>query len=343
MKNLLIIGAGSIGRRHLGNFYKHGVKTISCVDPNSDRLRQAQEVCPIKKGYASHQEALADDKFEGVVIASPTSMHVEAAIDVAKTGAHIFIEKPVSHNLEQLEKLINITRDNNVKTFVAYCHRFIPSVVRLKEILDNKLLGNAYAFNMNWGSYLPNWHPWEDYRHFYMAKKSQGGGALLDESHGIDLLRHLFGEATSVMGDVGQISHLEIDSDDWAAMLLQMESGVRGKVHFDLMRHDPQIKLEILCEKGSITWDRVDHKITLYHAEDKKYEIIPYTLADVLSMYDSETKHFINCVDGNEDSLIDLEDGVKTMQIIDAAFKSSENGNRVVLESNTVHLVSEYA
>lgn len=328
-KKLLVIGAGSIGRRHIGNFFKHGISDISCVDPNPERIEQAKQIVPINQAYSDYRDAFSSETFNGVVIASPTSMHIPMAIEAAKAGCHIFLEKPVAHNLDGIETLLEFVRSNKLEVFVAYCHRFIPSVQRLKSLLDSGRIGRVYGVTMNWGSYLPNWHPWEDYRTFYMAKKSQGGGALLDESHGIDLLRFLFGEITEVQGDVGTISHLEIDSDDWAAMLFRTNKGIRGKAHFDLMRHDPQIKLEILGEKGSITWDRIDHKITVYDAETKSYEIIPYTVADVLSMYDLETRHFIHCMEGKEQSLISLEDGVQTMKIIGAVFESSEIGKRI--------------
>src|SRR5581483_4988008 len=125
-------------------------------------------------------------------------------------------------------------------------------VKKMKEILASRQLGDVYAASMSWGSYLPSWHPWEDYRGFYMAKKVQGGGALLDESHGIDLLRYVLGEIRWVSGDVGTISNLEIDSDDWAAFVFRTESGIRGKAHFDLMRRDPQVKLEIIGQKGTL-------------------------------------------------------------------------------------------
>ena len=328
-KKLLVIGAGSIGRRHMGNFYKHGIKEISCADPNPDRLEQAKQICSISNTYLDYKEALSLNRYDAVVISSPTSMHTQMAIDAANAGCHIFLEKPVAHNLNCIEDLVHIVQKNKLEVFVAYCHRFIPSVQRLKTILDSGRIGRVYAFNMNWGSYLPTWHPWEDYRSFYMAKKEQGGGALLDESHGIDLLRFLFGAIKEVQGDVGTISHLEINSDDWASMLLRMENGMRGKAHFDLIRHDPQIKLEILGEKGSITWDRIDHKITIYASEAKSYEMIPYTTADLLSMYDTETLHFINCISGKEKSLISLDDGIQTMKVIEAVFESSETGKRI--------------
>jgi predicted dehydrogenase len=331
VEKLLIIGCGSIGRRHLANFRSAGISFIAGADPQPDRLEQASAASGLEARYADYKQALADHAFDAVVIASPSSMHTEMAIDCAEAGCHIFMEKPLAHNLEEIDRLKAVCEAKQLCLFVAYCHRFIPSVQKLKELIESERIGRIYAVNMNWGSYLPEWHPWEDYRTFYMAKKAQGGGALLDESHGIDLLRHLFGEIEWVSGDVGTISDLEIDSDDWASFLFRTRSGIHGKGHFDLLRRDPQIKLEVIGQNGSLTWDRIDHRITVYDAESKSYEVFPFTVAQLMSMYPAEVQHFLSCVRTGERPSIDLEDGIRTMEVLMAIFESSRTGQSVSL------------
>jgi predicted dehydrogenase len=329
MEKLLIIGCGSIGRRHLGNFRKARVGFIAGADPQQDRLRQAKAENGLEAEFADYRDALAKHKFDAVVIASPTALHTDMALDAARAGCHLFIEKPVAHNLEQLDRLRAVCEDKRLRVFVAYCHRFLPSVKKMKEILGAGRIGQVYAATMSWGSYLPSWHPWEDYRKFYMAKKSLGGGALLDESHGIDLLRHVLGEIKWVSGDVNTISKLEIDTDDWAGFLFATAGGVHGKAHFDLIRRDPQVKLELLGEAGSLTWDRIDHSLVVYEAAKNSYETFRYTMADTLSMYPAETEHFIACVRENKPSMIDLDDGIKTLEVVCAIFESSRAGKAI--------------
>ena len=308
------------------NFRNAGVRFIAGSDPQPSRLEQAHKQSGLDAQYADYEKALSEHRFDAVVIATPPSMHTEMALQAAESGCHIFVEKPLAHNLERLDKLSAICADKRLCVFVAYCHRFLPSVKKLKELIESARIGRPYAVTMNWGSFLPNWHPWEDYRAFYMARKALGGGALLDESHGIDLLRYLFGEIEWVSGDVGTIGDLEIDSDDWASFLLRTRSGVRGKGHFDLMRHDPQVKLEIIGQKGSLTWDRIDHRISVYDAERRSYELLPYTTSDVLMMYPAEVEHFISCVRDGTKPLVDLEDGIRTLEVVMEIFESSRTG-----------------
>ena len=333
MEKVLIIGCGSIGRRHLANFRSAGVTFIAGADPQPGRLQQASEQSGLEAQYADYEAAFSEHTFDAVVIASPTSMHTEMALHAAESGCHIFIEKPLAHNLKDLDKLRAICATKDLCVFVAYCHRFLPSVRKMKELLDSGRIGRPYAATMNWGSYLPSWHPWEDYRSFYMAKKALGGGALLDESHGIDLLRYLLGEIAWVSGDVGTISDLEIDSDDWASFLFHTQHGVRGKAHFDLLRHDAQVKLEIIAQGGSLTWDRIEHRIEVYDAESKSYEIFPFPTSDMSAMYPAETEHFLSCIREGKKPIVSLEDGIRTLEVVMGIFESSRTGGAVTLDN----------
>ena len=331
MINILVVGCGSIGRRHIENFIKHGVNDISCVDTNQERLDIVTEKFGISKTYKNHKDAFNKEKYSGVIICTPTSMHTNIAIDAARNESHIFLEKPVADTLKDIDILEKLQKEKNLQIFVAYCHRFIPSVKRLKEIIDKNTYGRVCSINMSWETFLPDWHVYEDYRSFYMAKKSMGGGALLDESHGIDLLQYIFDDICEVSADVKTISHLEIDSDDWAAILFKMKNGIYGKANFDLFRRDPKISMEILTEKTTIIWDRIDHQIKIFDPEKKNYLIEKFTKEDIMTMYDLETIHFINCLKGKEQSLIPLNEGIKTMNVINASFKSSEKNIKIFL------------
>ena len=92
------------------------------------------------------------------------------------------------------EKLHQECEKNNLISYIGYCHKFIPYTTKLKQFMEKKIIGDVVHATMRWGSYLPDWHSWEDYKDFYMSKKDQGGGALMDESHGIDLVRFIIGE-----------------------------------------------------------------------------------------------------------------------------------------------------
>ena len=178
--------------------------------------------------------------------------------------------------------------------------------------------------NIRWGSYLPDWHPWEKYNSFYMAKKEQGGGALMDESHGIDLLRYLVGEVKEVFAVVDTISNLKITSDDNAFLTLRMKNNSLFHINFDLHSRYPRLSLEILGTLGNLIIDRVKMKLNIFNANNKKWKIFKFSKADLFKMYLTQADHFLNSVIKKQKPIIDILDGVKTQKVIDTSFLSSK-------------------
>ena len=334
MNKLLVVGCGSIGRRHISNFKAAGIEDIAGVDMRWERLSQARQL-GLSAVYEDYRKALEADRFDAVVIAVPPHLHTKIAIAAAEQGCHLFIEKPLADSTEGCDTLMEICQRKGLVCLVGYGYRFIPSIIMVKEMLNSERIGRVLSARLEFSSYLPDWHPWEDYREFYMAKKEQGGGALLDESHGVDLLRWFLGEVKTVHAVVDHVSGLEITSDDLASLLLRFESGVLAEAHFDLLGRAPRIQLELIGSSGTILWDRIDHKVQLYDPERKRWETYNFTDADYLSMYVHEAEHFVACVRGDAQPLVDLSDARKTLEVLLAAFESSES-------RRTIDLVSSY-
>lgn len=329
MKKVLVVGCGSIGRRHMNGFKKAGIDDIAGADVRQDRLDQAQKEIGVQVVYKDYQVALKSEKFDAVVIATAPHLHTEIALAAAEHNCHLFIEKPLAISMNDISKLRTICEQKKLVCFVAYCYRFIPSVIKMKEMLDQKRIGDVLAARLEFSSYLPDWHPWEDYRTFYMAKGDQGGGALFDESHGLDLLRWLLGDVKSVYAIIDHISDLEITSDDIASLILRFKSGTVVQAHFDLLGRAPRVQLEIIGSEGTILWDRIDHKISVYDPKQKEWDVYPYTVDDLMTMYPREVEHFISCVSENKQPLIDLEDGQKTLELLLAAIESSKAASAI--------------
>ena len=328
IKRLLVVGCGSAGRRHIGNFIAAGVPYVAAADLSQERLDLSKEQGSAA-AYKDYNEALAKDNFDAVLISVPPHLHMQIALSAAEKGCHLFIEKPLAASLERTDELKEVCERKGLICFVGYCYRFIPSVVKMREMLKAGAIGDVLAARLVVSNYLPDWHPWEDYRRFYMAKKEQGGGALLDESHGIDLLRWLLGEIESVSAIVDKVSELEITSDDIASLLLRFKSGVVAQAQFDLLGRTPRIQLELTGSKGTMLWDRIDHGLRVFTSDKMTWEEFPYTTDDLLSMYTNEVAHFIECVDQKKQPLIDLRDSQATMRVLLAAIQSSRSGRTV--------------
>ena len=172
----MIIGCGSIGRRH-AKFFSIRNNTIYAVDTNPERLELIQKECKIKKTFNDIDKALKE-KIDAAIIATPPHIHTDISIKCAKLNIHLFIEKPLSVNKNGLIELNQMCINNNLTCYVAYCYRYIPSVVQLKKYIDNNKIGKVLSYRL-WISFIyPIGNPWEDYRNFYMHLKNKWWGNM---------------------------------------------------------------------------------------------------------------------------------------------------------------------
>ena len=135
---------------------------------------------------------------------------------------------------------------------MAYIFRFTPHVKMIRNLIENNSIGKIYYVKGEFSEYLPDWHPYEDYRSFYMAKKSMGGGSILDQSHIFDLVHYLFGAFKNVKAFNSKISNLELNADDISELIVELKNGIIASLHTDIFGRQHQKFLEIKGEKGNI-------------------------------------------------------------------------------------------
>jgi predicted dehydrogenase len=320
----LVIGAGSIGKRHMRNLILIGTKCadISAVEIREDRRKEIMEVLKIKNVYKSLGEALGAEPYDAAIVCAPTHLHIPMGIQLAQQGFHILMEKPLSHNLDRIGEFKEAVARSHVIVEMAYIFRYSPGVKKIKELLDSGVIGRVLSVRGEFSEYLPDWHPWEDYRDFYMAKKTQGGGSILDQSHIMDLIHYLIGEFKSVFALNTKLSNLEIEADDIAEMVVTLKNGVVASIHTDIFGRDHKKSLEIKGEKGNIFWDHYLNKVRHYDAETRCTHVYKGFPSDFNLCYIDEIKRFISCCQGKEKPLADLQTGIETMELIRAAEKS---------------------
>ncbi len=167
-----------------------------------------------------------------------------------------------------------------------------------------------------------------------MAKKEEGGGAILDESHALDLVRWLFGEVESVYCLNGKFSSLDITSDDLADIILRFRNGIVGNIHLDIFGRDHRKELVIIGEKGNIFWDGNKDLVTVYNAESSDREMIRFD-CDRNDQFLHEVKHFLECIEKGQSPVADGFDGLKTLEVILAALESSEKGKVIKISGRS--------
>jgi predicted dehydrogenase len=287
--NILIIGAGSIGRRHAKNCARLGA-AVSVFDIAPDlRLSFCRE-----NGFKPISDvdlALKSTPFDAAIVCTPNHLHIAAAQKVADAKIDLFIEKPLSHTFDGVPELISTIEKNNLIAMAGFNLRFEPGLRYLKQTVDPK---NVAFVQIESGSHMPTWRPGADYRNVYSSKKSMGGGIILDDVHELDYACWLFGYPDSVLCSLGKFSNFEIDVEDTAAFHFKYSDKLIT-IHSDYLQKRYTRKCKICYRDGRTTeWKFGDSVI---HFHDEGEEIISYKdTFDINNLYLDEMKVFFDCI-----------------------------------------------
>ena len=193
VRPVLLIGSGSIGRRHLANL-RHAVPGAAVTllrRPGAGPLDPA--VAAAVDRVTDHMDDALKPLPELAVVAGPASTHVAHALALADAGVPMLIEKPLSVDLVGCHELAAICGANAVPVVVGYTLRHHPGFIELQGMLYSGAVGRPMFLRAEVGQYLPDWRPEVDYRTTVTASRSLGGGPLLELSHELDLARALLG------------------------------------------------------------------------------------------------------------------------------------------------------
>lgn len=322
--SFLIIGLGSIGRRHAKNLAQLGYTQL---------IAQTRGICPLPNDDLPHiiREQTLDKALThqptAAIICNPTFLHIPTALTVAQAGCHIFMEKPIAHNWEGVGALTQIVEEKQLIFQTGFQFRFHPVLQQIKKLLDEGAIGKVISAHVHWGEYLPAWHPWEDYRQSYSAKSELGGGVALTLSHPFDYLRWLLGEVFSVYAIAEHLSSLEFDSEDMVMATLRFQSGAIASVYLDYVERPPRHDFSIIGEKGKINWDFATATAIVYDAiEQTQQTILPPSGFERNVMYMDQIAHFADCIREQKQPICNLNDGIQTLKIVTTLKKASKEG-----------------
>lgn len=249
---VLVVGTGSIGRRHIANLCALG------ADVSAFSYRGTAGVAPLDGvRMAPDLEQALDGDLDAVVVANRTDLHIEVALKAARRKKHLFIEKPLSVSLAGCNELCNLTEANHIVVEAGFMLRFHPNLRFVKQVLSDGSLGELMHLRASVGQWLPDWRPTTDHRKGYGATRSTGGGVILDLIHELDLAQWLAGPVVDVTAMARHVDSLEIETEAIAQIGLRMESGALAQIHLDYVRPGYGRSLEIVGERGVLSWDYV--------------------------------------------------------------------------------------
>jgi predicted dehydrogenase len=238
----------------------------------------------------------------------------------------VFIEKPLSDTLDRVDELVAETRKLGRVVQLGFNLRFHPGLTMMRQLVEAGTIGNVLWGRAEFGQYLPDWRPWQDYRISYTAHRHLGGGIILDGSHELDYVMWLMGEPTEVMCMASKVSALDVDVEDCVTILLRFATGAVADVHLDFVQRAYSRSCKLVADRGTAVWDSQRHQVDVYRAEEKRWDARPYAF-ESNDMYVEEIRHFLGCVENGSQPLVGLEDGIRVLKVALAAASAAARGS----------------
>jgi len=268
---ILVIGCGSIGRRHARNARALGAEVVLC-DVDEARMREFGEEIGASGYFTDFEEAAKQSGCDAAIVATPSSLHIAPARALLSSGLHVLMEKPLCTSVAEAIELKPLVRKAGLVFMMAHTFRFRAEWMEMKRILDTNPLGRIYSAESMGGWYLPDWHIHEDYRREYAAQKKLGGGVILTSlSHIFDLVTWFFGDIKNIAGAQMRLSNLELDVDDADVCTLRTSNGIAVTLAEDFLSRCPRRTLRVNAEHGYLEADFNRKTLSVWDARKKRF------------------------------------------------------------------------
>jgi predicted dehydrogenase len=267
------------------------VDAVAGFDPDPDRRGQFLQESG-SDAFATEHDGLAW-RPDLVVIASPNAFHIRQARLVAEAGLPMLIEKPLGTDLGEATQLATLIAARGIYAHVGSNWKFHPAFRLMKTWLTEGRLGVLTGAQALAGQWLPDWHPWEDYRRMYAARHDLGGGAIFD-THELDYMTWLVGPVAEFCGFKAHSGALETETEDVAACLMRFEKGALGVLLTDYIQRVPRRRYHFSGSEGTIEWDHADGHVVLHRPGQPNAERVDARLADINDMYVEQARRVLS-------------------------------------------------
>lgn len=335
-----LIGCGFIAKKHVHTLATFSdMDLIAVSDINWDQMKDVASLYDKNKGgntsitlYNNYEHMLLDGRIDMVIITTPSSLHVEIAKKAIKHGKHIIVEKPLSLSLKEAEEIIHLSEVYDKKTLVCHQLRYRPMLAKVKELLNKGYFGELYL-----GVISLRLHRSEDY---YISSDWKGtwskdGGMLLNQGiHFMDLFTWMFGEVSSVYGEITNKRNYK-ETEDIACGILSFKNGAKGIIEANTISKPENIgySLSIFGEKGSLciggkSFNEIEH-CYIEGALNVKEELLQ--LGKITNERERMYQDFINAVYNKHDHMLDVKEGKKALETTFALYQSAKEKKPVFL------------
>jgi hypothetical protein len=317
---IVLVGLGSIGRRHLANLLLLWPQAQIYVVSASGRQLSVAELTG--QTQLSLEQAIAAQPLFAV-IASPAHLHLQHANAFSDAGIPALIEKPLCHQYQVAAEFLRQQPSQQLFS-LGYCLRYLPSAQVVKQLLTEQKLGPVYLVQAMVGQHLSQWRKQMDYRDSVSAKQEFGGGALLELSHELDYLLWLFGPLSVEFCRLQKQGELKLDVEERADLMLSGDHSLLCQLHLDFVQQVPQRRCVISGQQGRIEWDLLENSVCLINA-DGRQQLYHQPLWDKNQMYLLMLQDFFTAVTEEKAAPVPLQDGLAVLRLVEQAKRMVEN------------------
>ncbi len=312
---VLVVGAGSIGERHIEILLNEGFSNIYVL--RRKKSKNFRNLFKPDITIITSWNSISTINFTFAIIANPSSLHMRSAISCLNRGMHVLVEKPLSNNLKSFRELKRIVKQKKLLVYVGYMMRFHPLIKKIDKFILKKTYGDVVSIESKWAEYLPDWHPWEDYKDSYASIKSLGGGAALTLSHDIDLVKYLSkSQVKKSYGIKNHINLLGIDVEGAVDIIINYKNGITSNSNLSFHQKNKERFLKILFEKAQVFINFETNLMKVYINRTKKITTHKVKNFDRNNLFIDQFRNFINIIESDDALHLISEDNIKNSEKI---------------------------
>ncbi|MDP3710341.1 MAG: Gfo/Idh/MocA family oxidoreductase [bacterium] len=314
----LIVGLGSMGKRRIRNLLFNGESAITGFDILPERCHEAEKKYGIK--IINRFKNIAPKDFDVMIISTSPEFHGNYIRYALKHKKHFFVEHPT--NADGYKNIFG-NKDSDTVKAPSCTLRFYRPILAIKKIIEEGKIGKILSFQYHMGQYLPDWHPWEDYRKVYFSKKETGACREMLPFELIWLNWVLGSKVKEARGFIRKVSELDMKAEDVVTASVLYENNITGNIMIDVVSRKPFRTLRIMGSKGVLDWEKFDSNLRLYDAKSQETKTIsvpkghPETgYVNEEEMYQKEIKAFLDAVYGKAKYPFTFEENLLNLKVL---------------------------
>lgn len=320
-KRIGIVGAGSISAVHVRGYLQAGEEIVAVVDVDEARARQVAD--PLgAAAYTDMAAMLAHEELDAVSICTPPFAHAEQVTLAARHGLHIFSEKPFAMSSDQAREMLAAVEEAGVTLGVNFAHRYFEGTTVVRDMIVNGTLGEIHSMRVRFGvDYTDNTRGW------VYKKDLAGGGTFFDTaSHGLDLYRFLIAEIDRVYA-VSRQTAASPEVEDLGAWIVESASHpAYGVLESDWPTPGADYGWSVHGSNGAAYADYELPGIRYRLKGEAGRSVIDLPEGAVADRFTRAVANFLECIGSGETPIATGEDGLRSLQIIEAAYRSAKEG-----------------